>query len=111
MPRTIKEAEGWSLVNSDCLDGTGRFHGHRYVYPGDKSHSLIFDTNGIIAGVQTYVRNYYTNLINLNVAVDIHSVSKQTIDLEMLYSLIKTTVSTVKYKISVTVLTRSTSHS
>ena len=23
MPRTVREAEGWSLVNSDCLDGTG----------------------------------------------------------------------------------------
>ena len=60
MPRTVREAEGWSLVNSDCLDGTGKFHGHRYAYPGDKSHTLIFDTNGIIAGVQTYVRALLT---------------------------------------------------
>jgi hypothetical protein len=54
MGRTEAEAEGWTKINTVCESaGDGNsFAGFRYENPEDEGVVLIFDVNGIIAGIQ-----------------------------------------------------------
>jgi hypothetical protein len=45
---------GWGSVSTDC-DNEGQYLGFRYIIPGDNSLALIYDVNGIIAGLQMLV--------------------------------------------------------
>jgi len=53
MPRTASEAggEGWHSISTTCTN-FGQFAGFRYKLRDDKSINLLFDINGIIAGIQ-----------------------------------------------------------
>jgi charged multivesicular body protein 7 len=53
LPRTLNDSEisNWKLVSSECTNG-GRFNGFQYIVPGDISVGLLFDINGVIAGIQ-----------------------------------------------------------
>jgi len=53
MPRTARDAatEGWHSISSACTN-LGQFSGYRYKLENDNSINLIFDINGIIAGIQ-----------------------------------------------------------
>jgi charged multivesicular body protein 7 len=53
LPRLVNDAvkEGWLPVGGGCENG-GRFAGHRYRLGNDTSLNLLFDKNGIIAGIQ-----------------------------------------------------------
>jgi hypothetical protein len=57
MGRTEAEAEGWTKINTVCESaGDGNsFAGFRYENPEDEGVVLIFDVNGIIAGIQARV--------------------------------------------------------
>jgi len=54
-PKLLREAleQNWTLVNdaSNCQNG-GKYNGFRYVQDGDDSLALIYDVNGVIAGLQ-----------------------------------------------------------
>jgi hypothetical protein len=58
MPRESMEAMflGWVPIesNEDCTND-GKFFGFRYQIPGDEAITLLFDTNGYIAGIQAQV--------------------------------------------------------
>jgi hypothetical protein len=57
MPRTATDAEakGWRSISAkDCTNG-GKFFGNRYVLGDDIAMALLFDRNGIIAGIQVNV--------------------------------------------------------
>ena len=67
MPRTAydAEADGWhSVSNKDCQNG-GKYFGNRYIKGDDVSVALLFDTNGIIAGIQMNVGQYVKYKIGL----------------------------------------------
>jgi len=53
MPRTANEATtgGWQSVSSTCTN-LGQYAGYRYRLQNDNSINLLFDRNGIIAGIQ-----------------------------------------------------------
>jgi len=53
LPRTLNEsgAEDWALVSESC-DNNGQFNGMQYIVPGDVSAALLYDVNGVIAGIQ-----------------------------------------------------------
>jgi len=59
MPRTVREAEmnGWKLIGGErgCSNG-GKYKGYRYIKGEDISIALLYDVNGIIAGMQMNVR-------------------------------------------------------
>jgi len=55
VPRTIRdpnfEEQGWVSISADCANN-GAFNGNQYMVPGDYSAVLLFDVNGVIAGIQ-----------------------------------------------------------
>lgn len=53
MPRTANEAstEGWHTISTTCTN-SGLYAGYRYKLRNDNSINLLFDRNGIIAGIQ-----------------------------------------------------------
>lgn len=66
LPRSINEVtsrnEGWAPVSStqdDCSNG-GLFNGIQYVKQDNYSVALLFDKNGIIAGIQMLVSQNLT---------------------------------------------------
>jgi len=54
LPRSLKEIGEFELRDDLCKTG-GKFAGQRYWFKKDPALSLLFDKNGIIAGVQTSV--------------------------------------------------------
>jgi len=53
LPRKVSEANSdWELKDDQCQAG-GKFLGQRYWYKKDPAVVLLFDKNGIIAGIQT----------------------------------------------------------
>jgi charged multivesicular body protein 7 len=58
MPRTEAEAitKGWTTTNTgDCTNGQ-TFHGKRYFLKGDYTMGLLYDVNGVIAGIQMILK-------------------------------------------------------
>jgi len=66
MPRTAAEAVkgpsllnplkvAWEKISTDCLNG-GAFNGFRYIQKGKVDLALLFDVNGVIAGVQMLLK-------------------------------------------------------
>jgi len=66
MPRTVGEAtkgpsllhplkEAWEKVSTDCFNG-GAFNGFRYLQKGKTDVALLFDVNGVIAGIQMLLK-------------------------------------------------------
>ncbi|KAJ6646275.1 hypothetical protein Bhyg_01486 [Pseudolycoriella hygida] len=53
MPRTANEAgtEGWQPISTTCTN-SGQYAGYRYKLRNENSVNLLFDRNGIIAGIQ-----------------------------------------------------------
>lgn len=53
---------GWAPVTTgnDCQNG-GEYLGFRYIMPGDNSLGLIYDVNGVIAGLQMMVLFLFFN--------------------------------------------------
>jgi len=53
LPKTLNTSDSntWELVSTDCSND-GKFNGFQYIVPGDVSAALLFDVNGVIAGVQ-----------------------------------------------------------
>jgi len=71
MPRTSNDARilNWTQINTECLSSGDHssFAGFRYEHPADDGVVLIFDVNGIIAGIQARViRNFVMLISNLN---------------------------------------------
>ncbi len=50
----MQAAEGWQTVSTSCTN-SGLYAGYRYRLREDNSINLLFDTNGIIAGIQALV--------------------------------------------------------
>jgi len=57
MPRTSQDAEsqGWTKASTDCQNG-GTFHGNRYFYKGDYTMAILYDINGVVAGIQMILK-------------------------------------------------------
>lgn len=57
-PRTIREelfsTENWASTGNDCSNG-GKFSGNQYVKNNDYSVGLLYDVNGVIAGIQMLI--------------------------------------------------------
>jgi len=53
MPRHLAENKAFEKKDDMCADGGKKFVGHRYWYKQDPTLILLFDRNGIIAGIQT----------------------------------------------------------
>jgi len=57
-PRTIREdlftSENWTSTGNDCSNG-GKFSGNQYVKNNDYSVGLLYDVNGVIAGIQMLI--------------------------------------------------------
>jgi hypothetical protein len=55
IPRTLRDptftSQNWTVISTNCTNN-GRFNGFQAVIPGDYSAALLFDVNGIVAGVQ-----------------------------------------------------------
>jgi charged multivesicular body protein 7 len=71
LPRTLAENNGdFELKDDQCATGGGKFVGQRYWHKKDPALILLFDKNGIIAGVQTssLKANFtpYAKMINKN---------------------------------------------
>jgi hypothetical protein len=55
VPRSLDDNKDFTLKDDMCANGDGKFFGQRYWYKGDPTAILLFDKNGIIAGIQTSV--------------------------------------------------------
>ena len=59
MPKTVVDAEdsGWVKINSECVSGGNgnTFAGYRYENPDDDGVVVLFDVNGVVAGIQARV--------------------------------------------------------
>lgn len=50
----LQATEGWYSVSTTC-ENSGQYAGFRYRLRNDNSINLLFDRNGIIAGIQALV--------------------------------------------------------
>jgi charged multivesicular body protein 7 len=54
LPRTLEENAGeFTLLDDQCATAGAKFVGQRYWYKEDPAVILLFDKNGVIAGIQT----------------------------------------------------------
>jgi len=53
MPRHLAESKAFQQKDDMCADGGKKFVGYRYWYKQDPALILLFDRNGVIAGLQT----------------------------------------------------------
>jgi len=53
MPRHLAENKDFEKKDDMCANGGQKFVGHRYWYKQDPTLILLFDRNGMIAGIQT----------------------------------------------------------
>jgi len=53
VPRTLEENNQFVLLDDQCAAGGQKFVGQRYWFNQDPSVILLFDKNGIIAGIQS----------------------------------------------------------
>jgi len=63
LPRTESDASSnqWTLLKDGCADKSVSLPGRRFILDGDMSVILVFDANGIIAGIQMGVpKSKYT---------------------------------------------------
>ncbi|CAL8090487.1 unnamed protein product [Orchesella dallaii] len=55
LPKTVRDPsfteQGWLATSSNC-GNDGNFNGIQHIIPGDYSAALLFDVNGVIAGIQ-----------------------------------------------------------
>jgi charged multivesicular body protein 7 len=55
IPRSIRDplfvSQNWTMTSTNCSNN-GSFNGFQAVIPGDYSAGLLFDSNGIVAGIQ-----------------------------------------------------------
>jgi charged multivesicular body protein 7 len=58
---TLTNSENWVQVGNDCSNG-GLFNGFQYVKQDDYSVALLFDVNGIIAGIQMLIKKSVVNV-------------------------------------------------
>lgn len=61
IPRSVRDAiftsQNWTRTSTEC-ENNGTFNGFQHVVPGDYSTALLFDVNGVIAGIQILVCLY-----------------------------------------------------
>jgi len=55
LPRQLSETQTFVLRDDQCADSNSKFRGRRYWENQDSALSLIFDKNGIIAGLQSSI--------------------------------------------------------
>jgi len=61
MPRDLADNTAFEKKDDMCATGNGKFFGQRYWYKQDPTVILLYDKNGIIAGIQTsFPKTKYT---------------------------------------------------
>lgn len=59
--KSFQATEGWQTISTTCTN-FGQYAGYRYKLRDDNSINLLFDRNGIIAGIQALVSNNKTQI-------------------------------------------------
>jgi charged multivesicular body protein 7 len=71
LPRQVSENKKWTLKDDQCNVPNSPFRGQRYWLNGDPAVIVLFDKNGVVAGIQSSVlKSKYTPLPGMKGFVD-----------------------------------------